>query len=153
MVVGRDFLLRLLLVAYISDGSLRPHHTMAGLSTSIVAGSASGGLPGPVLRVRKPARDAIRSWRNSFRAVGLGLTGIGQVHGYRTGLECHRLFPVISSIPYSIGEMGRCLRRRVFADYVECTDCLCSAFQRSSSLIRFRDYSFNGPFHSRVEQF
>src|SRR2546425_6302132 len=109
LVMGSHFLLRNLLVAHLSDDSLRAHLGVAGLSAPGIA-SRVGSNFSRLVQCRADSIDRA-GWgcRSLYRAAYVGLSGVGTLHDHGPNLERARLFPSIPSRVDSICPLGWCL--------------------------------------------
>src|SRR6266571_3279733 len=73
LVVGSHLLLRYLLVALLSDDSLRAHPGLAGLFTLVFAGRLRGPIPGALLRFASACGLTFWSGHDFRRTADLGL--------------------------------------------------------------------------------
>src|ERR1043166_3095821 len=107
--MGGHFLLRNLLVAHLSDDSLRAHLSVAGLSAPDIASRVGSNFSG-LVQCRVDSIDrAVWVCRTLSCAAYVGLSGVGTLHDHRPSLERARLLPSIPSRADSVCPFWWCL--------------------------------------------
>src|SRR5438552_6424387 len=115
LVMGSHFLLRHLLVAYLSYDPLRAHRGLVGLSAPDPASRISSHFPRPVQRRADSISLAFWFCGSFRRAAQLAPARVGSIHGHRTSMERSRLLTSNPSEVYSTSPVGRSLRDK-FSD-------------------------------------
>src|ERR1041384_3672637 len=107
--LGSQLLLRHLLVADLSDDSLRRHQRILGVSAFNSPRNSRRALPCSLCRLARARGSTVRRLCASSRSADLGFDGVTALCGDRSVMERARLLASISSMDDSNRALGRCL--------------------------------------------
>src|SRR5882672_10274724 len=127
LAVGRNLLLWNVLVAHVSNDSLRAYFCPAGLSTFVVAYCARGAVPGWLQLAAVSTGRSNWFRRSPGSAAVMGYVRMGPLRGNRSVVERAGLCAGISSFADSAGAVGRCLRGQFPNRDSQCDPGFCSA--------------------------